>query len=332
MKQGIVIEGLSKFFKVHERQSGMRGALQSLFHRQYRLVKAIEDISFRIEPGEIVGFLGPNGAGKTTTMKVLTGLLYPTSGKVEVAGHIPYRHESAYKRKFSLVMGQKSQLIWDLPPMETFLVNKAVYEIPDDEFAATLDELVDMLELEPVLRKPVRQLSLGERMKCELAASLIHKPNLLFLDEPTIGLDVNMQETIRQFIRRYNEQYQATILLTSHYMADVVALCKRVIIINHGKILYDGGLDSLVEQFAPYKVANLVLQRPVPDRELERFGAIVSNKYPRVTLRLPRGEVSARSAGILSSLPIVDFTIEDPSMEDVIGQAFARDAHATLVP
>ncbi|WP_018130737.1 ABC transporter ATP-binding protein [Effusibacillus pohliae] len=331
MTQGIHVEHLTKFFRVHERQAGFRGAVQSLFRRQYRLVKAIEDISFRIEPGEIVGFLGPNGAGKTTTMKVLTGLLYPTSGLVEVAGHVPFRHETAFKRKFSLVMGQRSQLIWDLPPMETFLVNQAVYEIPDREFWETLDELVHLLQLQPVLRKPVRQLSLGERMKCELAASLIHRPQILFLDEPTIGLDVNMQEAIRQFIKQYNERHKATILLTSHYMADVAALCRRVILINRGKILYDGELDALVERFAPYKMANLVLKQPVPEAELRVHGELMSYEYPRVSLRLPRVEVSSRSAGILSSLPISDFTIEDPALEDVIGLAFERDANAATV-
>ncbi|GAX89898.1 ABC transporter ATP-binding protein [Effusibacillus lacus] len=330
MTQGIYVERLSKFFKVHERQAGFRGALQSLFRRQYRLVKAVEDVSFRIEPGEIVGFLGPNGAGKTTTMKVLTGLLHPSSGTVEVAGHVPFRHEPAFKRKFSLVMGQRSQLIWDLPPMETFLVNQVVYEIPDAEFKETLAGLVELLQLEPVLRKPVRQLSLGERMKCELAASLIHRPQILFLDEPTIGLDVNMQESIRQFIKDYNARYNATILLTSHYMADVVALCKRVIIINRGRILYDGELEALVNQYAPYKVANLILKQPVPDHELAMHGEIIAHEYPRVSLRLPRVEVSSRSAGILSMLPISDFTIEDPSMEDVIGLAFERDANATV--
>lgn len=331
MTGGIYVEHLNKFFKVHERESGFRDAIRSLFNRQFRHVKAVENISFQIEPGEIVGFLGPNGAGKTTTMKVLTGLLYPTSGTVQVAGHVPHHHETAYKKKFSLVMGQKSQLIWDLPPMETFLVNKVIYEISDEQFQATLDELVALLELEPLLKKPVRQLSLGERMKCELAASLIHKPQLLFLDEPTIGLDVNMQETIRRFIKDYNEKYNATILLTSHYMADVVALCKRVIIINRGQILYDGELEELVERYAPYKVANLVLRQPVAETDLRQYGELLSYEYPRVSLRLPRVEVSARSAQILSALPIQDFTIEDPPMEDVISLAFERDADAVTV-
>lgn len=332
MTRGIRVENLSKIFKVHERQPGFRGALQSLFRRRYRLVKAIKNVSFRIEPGEIVGFLGPNGAGKTTTMKVLTGLLYPTSGTVEVAGHVPFRHETAFKKKFSLVMGQKSQLIWDLPPMETFLVNKAVYEIPDAEFNETLDGLVELLQLQPVLRKPVRQLSLGERMKCELAASLIHRPQILFLDEPTIGLDVNMQEAIRRFVKEYNEKFRATVLLTSHYMADVVALCKRVILINRGQILYDGDLEALVERFAPYKMANLVLKHPVPESELAVHGEVLFNEFPRVSLRLPRVEVPSRSAAILSALPISDFTVEDPPMEDVIGRAFERDTHAAAVP
>lgn len=328
----IRVRNLSKFFKVHERQSGFWGAVQSLFRRQFRLVKAVENVSFEISPGEIVGFLGPNGAGKTTTMKVLTGLLYPTSGDVKVAGYEPYRQQDAFKRRFSLVMGQKTQLIWDLPAMETFLVNKAIYEIPEEEFQKRLEELVHLLQLQDVIRKPVRQLSLGERMKCELAASLLHRPDIIFLDEPTIGLDVHMQETIRRFIKNYNKKYGATILLTSHYMADVVALCERVIIINRGTILYDGKLDALVDRFAPYKVANLVLEYRVTEAELSEYGDVLTYEWPRVSIRLPREEVADSSARILSNLPVTDFTVEDPAMEDVISQAFANKTEPATEP
>ncbi|MGZ4163748.1 MAG: ABC transporter ATP-binding protein [Tumebacillaceae bacterium] len=322
---GIHVEHLSKHFKVHEREAGFRGAVGSLFKRKFRTVEAVDDVSFTIEPGEIVGFLGPNGAGKTTTMKMLTGLLYPTSGQLQVGGYVPFEQKAAFKKRIALVMGQKSQLIWDIPAMESFLVNQSIYEIPDQEFKETIGELIDLLELEPLLKKPVRNLSLGERMKCELAASLLHRPEIIFLDEPTIGLDVNMQETVRQFIKRYNERFNATVLLTSHYMADVTALCKRVIIINHGKILFDGGLENLINTLAPYKVAKLVLSQQVAGEALASFGEVLHYEYPQVTLKLDRAEVSSRSARILAELQVQDFTVEDPPMEDVIGLAFARE-------
>lgn len=326
MTNGIHIEHLSKQFKVHERESGFAGAWRSLFRRQFRTVTAVNDISFHIEPGEIVGFLGPNGAGKTTTMKMLSGLLYPTEGALQVGGYVPFEQKAAFKKKITLVMGQKSQLIWDIPAMETFLVNQAIYEIPDDQFKETVGELIDLLELEPLLKKPVRNLSLGERMKCELAASLLHRPEIIFLDEPTIGLDVNMQETVRRFIKAYNERFNATVLLTSHYMADVTALCKRVIIINHGKILFDGDLAALVQNLAPYKVAKLTLSSPVDASHLQNYGEILHFEYPEVSVKLPRADVSSASAKILAELPVQDFTVEDPPMEDVIGLAFAGES------
>lgn len=322
---GIYVEHLSKHFKVHEREAGFAGAMRSFFKRQFRTVEAVQDISLRIEPGEIVGFLGPNGAGKTTTMKMLTGLLYPTGGTINVGGYVPFEQKADFKKRITLVMGQKSQLIWDVPAGETFLVNQAVYEIPDAQFKKTVGELTDLLELGSLLKKPVRNLSLGERMKCELAAALLHRPDIIFLDEPTIGLDVNMQETVRKFIQEYNEMYNATVLLTSHYMADVTALCKRVVIINHGKILFDGDLANLVNTIAPYKVAKLVLSEPVDRGLVDRFGEVQHFDHLQVTIQLPRSAVSARSAEILASLPVQDFTIEDPPMEDVISMAFARE-------
>lgn len=228
----IRVRDLAKHYKVHVRESGLKAAWRSLFHRTYRDVRAVDGISFEIAEGEMVGFLGPNGAGKTTTMKMLTGLLHPTAGTVEVDGFVPFRQSNAFKQRISLVMGQKSQLIWDLPAQETFLVHQAIYEIDDASFRRQRDDLVDLLQLADVIDKPVRQLSLGERMKCELAASLLHRPKLVFLDEPTIGLDVHMQEAVREFIRAYNQHFKATILLTSHYMADVSSLCERVMVIN----------------------------------------------------------------------------------------------------
>ncbi|MEK8126315.1 ATP-binding cassette domain-containing protein [Paenibacillus filicis] len=327
----IRVEQLSKHYEVHEREPGFLASLRSLIHRKHRLVKAVDDISFHIPAGEIVGFLGPNGAGKTTTMKVLTGLLHPTSGRVEVAGFRPQDHKNAFKRRISLVMGQKSQLIWDVPAADSFLVNKAIYEIEDGAYRKTLSELVELLELEHVLHKPVRQLSLGERMKCELAASLLHRPDILFLDEPTIGLDVQMQEVVRRFILAYNQSVGATVLLTSHYMGDVTALCDRVMVIGGGRLLYDGELSELTERYSPRKRIRLLLDESGSlDRTREILlstpgvTGIQLEEYPAIGLEVPREQVSAISASLLTSLPVLDLTIEDPSMESVIGQAFTE--------
>ena len=318
----INVQSLSKQYKVHERQSGLKGAWKSLFDRRYRIVQAVNDISFQIEPGEIVGFLGPNGAGKTTTIKMLAGLLYPSGGEIEVGGYIPHKQVHAFKRMISLVMGQKSQLIWDIPPMETFLVNQAVYEIEESAFRKTLAELTDLLNLEPLLGKPTRQLSLGERMKCELAASLLHRPKILFLDEPTIGLDVTMQENVRRFIQEYNRQYDTTVLLTSHYMADVTALCKRVMIINSGTLLYDGDLSLLSESLVPYKYIELQLEGNVEWEQLSSLGEVVQTGEGKLKLKVPRNQVAETSSKILQKWKVIDLTIQDPPMEEVIGLAF----------
>lgn len=325
----ITVKSLSKHYKVHERKAGLKGALQSLFHRQFSLVKAVEEISFHIEKGEIVGFLGPNGAGKTTTIKMLAGLLHPTLGNVQVGGFNPFKQQNEFKRMISLVMGQKSQLIWDIPPMETFLVNKAVYEIDDKAFRDTLGELSDYLHLEPLLHKPTRQLSLGERMKCELAAALLHRPSILFLDEPTIGLDVHMQENVRQFIQQYNEHHKTTVLLTSHYMADVTALCNRVMIINQGHLLYDGDLSLLSESLVPYKYMELTFDQDVSEERFDFYGELISKEAGKVTLRVPRHQVAAASSRLLQEWEITDLTIQDPPMEEVIGLAFKEKIHAT---
>jgi ABC-2 type transport system ATP-binding protein len=332
----IEVRGLQKVYKVHEREAGFWSSVRSLFDRKFRDVYAVDDVSFSIAPGEIVGFLGPNGAGKTTTMKVLTGLLHPTAGEVHVGGHVPHKHERTFKRRISLVMGQKSQLIWDVPASETFLVNKVIYEIDDAAYRRQLDELVELLQIAEVMQKPVRQLSLGERMKCELAASLLHKPDLLFLDEPTIGLDVNMQEVVREFIRRYNTLHKATILLTSHYMADVAALCQRVMVINRGKLLYDGEISELIERHAPYKRLKLWFdgEQTAPEALLQESlqkicGSsvkVIKQTEHHVELEVVRQHISAVSAKLLQTLAVADLTIEDPSLEDVISQAFAAGA------
>lgn len=332
----IHVEHLSKAYQVHEREPGLLASFRSLIRRKYRTVKAVDDISFHIPEGQIVGFLGPNGAGKTTTMKMLTGLLHPTSGSVRVGGYVPYEQRHAFKRRISLVMGQKSQLIWDIPASESFLVNKAIYEVEDAAYRKTLSHLVELLDLEGVIHKPVRQLSLGERMKCELAASLLHSPDILFLDEPTIGLDVQMQEVLRRFIMEYNRQFRATILLTSHYMGDVTALCERVMVINRGKLLYDGGMQELIDRYSPMKRIKLQFTAAMPADELRSQLArelaqhspeariVSADDTPQAEADVPREAVSAVSAALLSKFSVVDLTIEDPSMESVISQAFAE--------
>src|SRR3989440_149102 len=291
---------------------------------RYRDVHAVRDVTFRIEPGEIVAFLGPNGAGKTTTLKMLTGLLYPTSGRVEVAGFEPWTGGRAFKRRIALVLGNRQQLVWDLPPEETFLLNRAIYDIAEPAYRERLAELVQLLDLGDVLEKPVRQLSLGERMKCELAAALLHHPPLLFLDEPTLGLDVTAQEAIRGFLSQYRDRHGATVLLTSHYMQDVTALASRVLIINRGRLLYDGALAALVARIAHTKRIELMLADGVTAEQLAAFGDVKEFRFPNAVLEVPREEAAATSARLLAQLPVADLSIEDPPIEDVIRVAFAR--------
>jgi len=324
----IVAEGLTKHYRVKVREPGLGGAVRAVFRPRYRDVRAVEAVSFRIEAGEVVGFLGPNGAGKTTTIKMLAGLLHPTAGRVEVAGFDPWTGGAAFKRRFALVLGNKQQLMWDLPPEETFLVNRAIYGIGWADYRRTLDELVELLRLGDVLGRPVRQLSQGERMKCELAAALLHRPEILFLDEPTLGLDVTAQETIRAFVRDYNERYGATVLLTSHYMADVTALAERVLIIEHGTLLYDGALAALAERTLPVKRVTLVLAEDVPRAALARYGDIREYASPRVVIEVPRRDAAHISARLLAELPVVDLGIGDPPIEEVIRAVFEGAAQA----
>ena len=324
----IVIEHLRKYYDVHQKEPGLAGSLRSFVRRKTYQVKAVDDISFSIEPGEMVGFLGPNGAGKTTTLKVLSGLLYPTGGRVEVLGFTPHERRSAYLEQFTLVMGQKNQLMWDLPAIETFLVNKAIYQIADAGYQAVFNELNQLLELEPLLKKQVRKLSLGERMKCELAAALLHRPRVLFLDEPTIGLDVTMQVAIRNFVAEYNRRHGATVILTSHYMADVTALTRRIIVIDRGRLLYDGDLRQLVEQVAPYKLLSIVLREATPREALARYGEIESLDGVKATLRVPRGQATDVAARLLSNVQLDDVLIEEPPVEDIIRQVFAESKAA----
>ena len=315
---------LTKHFKVHKRPPGLAAALRSLVHRTYDVVKAVDGVSFTIARGERVGFLGPNGAGKTTTLKVLSGLLHPTSGEVAVEDHVPYRRQADFLGKITLVMGQKSQLIWDLPPAETYAMNRAVFDVPRVQFDQTLAELTELLELGPLLDKPTRQLSLGERMKCELAAALLHRPTTLFLDEPTIGLDVAMQVAIRDFVRRYNQRHEATVLLTSHYMDDVVALCPRIIVIDQGKLIHDGDLRQLIKTMDPDKRVSFTLPEAIADDELGKLGTLLARDGQRFTLRVPEREVPPVIGRLLDALKATDLAIEDPPLEDILRVMFGK--------
>jgi ABC-2 type transport system ATP-binding protein len=318
------VNELTKIFKVPEREPGLRAAAKSLFHRETRDVRAVDAVSFEIGPGEVVGFLGPNGAGKTTTLKMLSGLLFPTEGEARVLGHIPSRREKDYLRQMTLVMGNRNQLQWDLPALDSFELNRAIYRLPRADFVALRDEMIELLDVGDLVRKPVRQLSLGERMKVEVVGSLLHRPLVLFLDEPTIGLDVTMQKRIRSFIAEYNRRYGATVLLTSHYMADVVALCRRVIVIHHGRIMFDGNLSSLSDRFAAYKTIEIALADGSSD--LDAYGDVLERDGDRVKLRVPKADTPRIAARLLSEQQVVDLTIEDPPIEDVIELVFAEGA------
>lgn len=324
MTKAVEVLGLSKEYRVHERPPGFKAALRSVFKREYKIVRAVRDLSFTIEPGERVGFLGPNGAGKTTTLKMLAGLLHPTSGSAKVAGFTPQHREADFLKRITLVMGQKQQLLWDLPPNETFTLNRAIYDVAPSEFEATMKELDELLDLGHISKKPTRQLSLGERMKCELAAALLHKPKVLFLDEPTIGLDVSMQLSVREFIRRYNEKHGATVILTSHYMDDVASLCKRVIVIDEGTLRYDGDLAKLAHDIRPDKRVTVRTSKPCDRAEIEKVGAIVECEDRRAVVQVKQEKLREAVSHLLTSLDVVDLTVEDPPLEEVMREMFAR--------
>jgi ABC-2 type transport system ATP-binding protein len=319
----IDVRALVKHYRVHTRAPGLGAALRSLFSRPRDLVRAVDGIDFSVREGERVGFLGPNGAGKTTTLKILSGLLHPTSGQVRVAGHEPRLRERAFLESITLVMGQKQQLLWDLPPAETYALNRAIYGIPRARFEETLSELTELLELGDLPRKPTRQLSLGERMKCELVAALLHRPRVLFLDEPTIGLDVSMQATVRSFIRSYNERFGATVLLTSHYMEDVVQLCPRVVVIDKGRLIYDGDLRALSHRIRPDKRIVVRFEGGAPGAAvLARHGAVVAADGAQATLQVRADEVAGAVSRLLAALPVADLTVEDPPLEEVMSELF----------
>jgi ABC-2 type transport system ATP-binding protein len=319
----IQVNNLSKTYQVPEREGGFGAAVRSFFKRKYKDVKAVQEVNFKITQGEIVGFLGPNGAGKTTTLKMLSGLLHPTGGSANVLGFTPWELKPEYLRSMTLVMGQRNRLSWDIPSADSFLLNQAIYRLADDEYQKTYKELDELLELEPLMKKPVRNLSLGERMKCEIAAGLLHRPKVLFLDEPTIGLDITGQARIREFLREYNRRTGATILLTSHYMADVTALCERIIIIHHGNLKYDGGINDLSRKIAPFKLIGVRLAE-TNSHDLRKYGTPVQNEedWEKQYIQVKAEDVTRVTSGLLADLPIHDITITDPPIEDVIEQAF----------
>jgi ABC-2 type transport system ATP-binding protein len=319
----VYVKDLRKLYFVSQQEPGATAAVQGLLHRRKTEISAVDGISFRLKPGEIVGFLGPNGAGKTTTLKMLAGLLHPSSGEIRVLDYIPWKRERSFLRQITLVMGQRNQLVWDIPALATFELNRVIYRIPLENYRRILSELTELLELGPLLNKPVRNLSLGERMKCELAAALLHQPKVVFLDEPTIGLDVTMQRRLRAFIAEYNRRFGATVLLTSHYMADVQALCKRVVVIHHGKLLFDGELAKLVQRFTEHKT--IIVQIADCESSLASYGDVISCEDGRTTLRVPKSETARVTERLLADLPVIDLLVEDPPIEEVIARVFAQE-------
>ncbi len=318
----IFVKDLSKTYRVPEREPGLKAALKSLMRRATRDVAAVRGITFSLEAGEMVGFIGPNGAGKTTTLKMLCGLLHPTGGEAQVLGFTPWERKPAYLQQISMVLGNKSQMLWDIPPLDSFRVLGEIYRVPPAQYQQTLDELVALLEMEDLLTKPVRDFSLGERMKCELVAGLLHRPAVLFLDEPTLGLDVSMQGRLRRFLADYNRRSGVTVLLTSHYMADVTALCPRVILIHHGQLLYDGELQGLAQRLAPFKLVRMALRHTETEPVLPAAAEVVERENGNLTLRVPRADAPAITAQLLNTLPVADLAVEDPPIEAVIDQIY----------
>jgi ABC-2 type transport system ATP-binding protein len=318
----IVVDRLSKVYPVAIKEPGFNGTIKHFFQRTYRQIKAVQDVSFQIEPGEIVGFLGANGAGKTTTLKMLSGLIHPSTGTVTVAGHVPFKRETAFLKKITLVMGQKQQLIWDLPALDSLRINAAVYGLSDRTAEMRIGELAEMLSLQGKLNQPMRKLSLGERMKAELLAALLHEPQVLFLDEPTLGLDVNAQVAVRAFLRDYNQRYNATVLLTSHYMTDITALCDRAIVIHQGGLIYDGRLDELVERFSPCREVKVEFAHIYPPNKLAQYGDIQEIDGASVRFLVTQEILTKTISQILAELEVVDLSITDPPIDDVIGRIF----------
>lgn len=318
----IKIQKLNKTYKVAQRKAGMFASLKSLLKSDLKQIQAVKDISFRIEQGEIVGFIGPNGAGKTTTIKMMSGLLYPTHGEIEVLGYVPQQRKNEFLKQIALVLGQKNQLWWDLPAIETFKLNKEIYGLSDTEFQERLSELTDMLGVGEVIEQQVRKMSLGQRMKCELIAALLHRPRILFLDEPTIGLDIVTQKKVRSFIKEYNKKYQATIILTSHYMDDVREICERIILINHGDILYDGKLEEMLAKYGGYKTIKIIFNEVVPAEKLNEYGEILHHDGQSVTLKVKQDQAAEVTSNMMKKHKVDDIDIAEPALEDIIEKYF----------
>lgn len=318
----IIVEHLSKNFEVTEKKPGLFGSIQSIVKPAKKTVRALKRVSFTVNEGELIGFIGPNGAGKTSTMKVLSGLLYPTAGFIQVAGHDPWQKNPNFLKKISLVMGQKNQLWWDLPAIDTFELNKNIYELSDRDYKESLDELIKLLGVKKLLNIQVRRLSLGQRMRLELIASLLHRPKVLFLDEPTIGLDLIAQKKMHDFIFEYNKRYKATVLLTSHNMGDLVNLTKRVIVINKGEIVFDGNLKDLITKYAKEKLIKVYFSKPCDIKKIEKIGKLKKHQFPQATITIPRETAAVASAEILQNFPVADMTIEEEPIEDVIRRVF----------
>jgi ABC-2 type transport system ATP-binding protein len=318
----IIVDRLSKVYPVAIKTPGLKGTIQHFFQRTYKQIDAVKDVSFQIEPGEVVGFLGANGAGKTTMLKMLSGLIHPSSGVVKIGGKIPFKRETAFLKQITLVMGQKQQLIWDLPALDSLKMNAAVYGLSDRTAQLRINELAEMLSIQGKLTQPVRKLSLGERMKAELLAALIHEPQVLFLDEPTLGLDINAQVAVRQFLREYNQRYNATILLTSHYMADITALCERVLVIHQGQLIYDGSLSGLVERFSPCREVKVEFDRIYPLDQLETYAQVKEVEGASASFLVPQEILTKTVSQLLGELSVLDLSITDPPIDDAIGQIF----------
>lgn len=319
----IQIRGLRKSYRVYQKQEGLLASVRGLFHREFREVEAVRGIDLSVEAGEFVAFLGPNGAGKTTTLKLLSGVISPTEGHAEVMGFVPWERANEYRRRFALVMGQKNQLWWDLPAAESFRLHQQIYRLPIEEYDKTVDELTDLLDVGRLLNQPVRELSLGERMKMELIAALLHRPEVLFLDEPTIGLDVVAQHNIQQFLKQYQEERQTTVLLTSHYMKDIAALCRRVVIIAQGRLMYDGSLEGIVDRFSGHKVLTLQFADDQMPGDLSRYGEPLDAQPPKARIKVERDQIAGVLSSVLEKYAVADVSVEDPPLEEVISEAFA---------
>lgn len=320
----IRVEHLKKEFEYYKKGTGLQGSLHNLFHREMLKKEAVKDISFSVERGEMIGLLGPNGAGKTTTLKMLSGILFPTAGEVEIDGYIPWERKNAFKRRFSIVMGQKNQLWWDLPASDSFYLNKCIFDVPDGEYRRTVEELSELLDVKDLMNVQVRRLSLGERMKMEILAALIHRPDILFLDEPTIGLDILSQQKIRDFLKTYNEQTKTTVILTSHYMRDIEELCRRAVIINQGQLVYDGTLADINHRMGDRKLLSLKSIEPVPREHLSLFGRVREYHGREAVLEVPKGKIKETASAILSLLPVEDFTVTEIPLEESIALFFKR--------